>query len=404
MGAMTPRPRVSGVLAPHHSLIVVGSGPAGVAAARAYLDAGGVGMVALFTADADLPYQRPPLSKNMLSDDSRAPEVVPILDAEASLEGIEVVTGAEVVAVDVLAHTVRLAQGERGWDRLVLAPGSHPLSLTVTDRNVDVHHLRTLEDARRLHAAAKHARSAVVIGSGFVGCEVAASLAARGIGTVVVTPEQGPQRERLGARASLAILEWLSELGVVVQTGVRVTSIEAPRTVHTSDGRTHRPDLVIVAIGVAPSTEFLQGSGLTTHEGRIVVDDHMRTSMPDVWAAGDAVHAHHTRAGRALSVEHWGDALAMGQVAGRSAAGDSSARWEDPPGFWSQIGKHQLKHAAWGDGWDELSETEHTGGFTVRYGQSGKLAGVLTYGADDDYAEAAELLGRVPFSSKAPKG
>ncbi len=384
-------------LVAHHPLVVIGSGPAGLSAARSYLDAGGVGPVALLTADPDQPYQRPPLSKDMLSDHSRAPTVLPILDGPEALEGIEVITGARVADVDVLGRTVRLAHGDHGWDRLVLAPGSHPLRLPVADEQADLHHLRTLGDARRLHTAATHARSAVVIGSGFIGCEAAASLAVRGIDTVVVTPEDGPQRERLGARASRAITDWLTELGVVVHSGTEVTSVEAPRTVHTTDGRTHHPDLVLVAIGITPNTGFLEGSGLAMHEGRIVVDDHMRASMPEVWAAGDAVRAHHARAGRALAVEHWGDALTMGGIAGRSAAGDGAARWEDPPGFWSQIGEHQLKYSAWGDGWDDLVASERTGGFAVRYGRSGVLARVLTYGADDDYAEAADLLGRASF-------
>lgn len=302
----------------------------------------------------------------MLSEGSRAPGVLPVLDDPAALAGIEIVTGARVAAVDVLRHTVRVPDGEHGWGRIVLAPGTHPLPLPVADEDADVHYLRSLDDARRLHAAATHARSAVVIGSGFIGCEAAASLAFRGVDTVVVTPEDGPQRERLGARASQAISDWLTELGVVVHSGTEVTALEAPRTVHTSDGRTYHPDLILVAVGIAPSTGFLAGSGVAMHEGRIVVDDHMRTSVPDVWAAGDAVRAHHARAGRSLPVEHWGDALTMGEVAGRSAAGDRTATWQDPPGFWSEIGGRQLKYAAWGDGWDDLSVSERTGSFTIR--------------------------------------
>lgn len=399
-----PAHRPVGTTANPHSLLVIGSGPAGVSAARSYLEAGGAGPVRILTADADPPYQRPPLSKEALSDPARSPQGQSPLEGEHALDGIEVVTGARVAAVDVLEHTARVAAVEHVWERLVLAPGSHPLPFPVADPDADVHHLRTLEDARRLHAAAGHARSAIVVGSGFIGCEAAASLARRGVRTTVLTPEDGPQLERLGPRASRAIVDWLTELKVVVRTRTEVTAIEAPRTVHTGDGQTHHPDLVLVAIGIAPSTGFLGGSGLRMHERRIVVDEHMRTGASDVWAAGDAVHAHHPRAGRPLSVEHWGDALTMGEVAGRGAAGDRSARWEEPPGFWSQIGDHQLKYSAWGDGWDDLSESERTGGFTVRYGRSGMLAGVLTYGADDDYAAAADLLGREPFGRPPAAG
>lgn len=292
----------------HHGLIVIGSGPAGVTAARSYLDAGGAGSVTIFSSDPDRPYQRPPLSKEMLSEASRTPGVVPILEDPRGLDGIAVLLDRTVVAVDPLRHTVQVGGAEHTYDRLVLAPGTHPTPLPVADDGAQVHYLRTLADARALHEAAAHARTALVIGSGFVGCEAAASLAARGIATCIITPEEGPpQRDRLGDHAAEAITAWLVELGVEVVTGTAVTSIEAPHSVHTGDGRTHDPDLLVAAIGVTPSTDFLFGSGLSMYNGRIVVDDRMRCSMRDVWAAGDAALAHHARAERQLSVEHWAD-------------------------------------------------------------------------------------------------
>lgn len=382
----------------HHALVVVGSGPAGVTAARAYLDAGGDGPATVLTADVDPPYQRPPLSKEMLRETATGPHVVPILEGAQALRGIDVLLDRCVARIDPLHRTVTVGDDEHTYDRLVLAPGAHPTPLPMADEEAQVHYLRSLSDARALSETAVHARTALVIGSGFIGCEAAASLAIRGIETTLVTPEHGPQITRLGEHASRAIAGWLTGLGVHLLTDTTVTGVAAPRTVHTDDGRTHAPDLVLAAIGVTPSTDFLQGSGIAMYDGRIVVDERLRTTMRDVWAAGDAVHAHHTRAGRTLSVEHWGDASTMGAIAGRGAAGQDVA-WSDPPGFWSEIGEHQLKYSAWGDGWDDLSVTERVGGFTVRYGRDGQLAGVLTYGADDDYEAAADQLGRARFSS-----
>lgn len=293
-------------------LLIIGSGPAGVGAARGYREAGGQGRVVMVSSDTDEPYERPPLSK----DELVGPEVAgrtPLLPGPT--EDVVLHLGATVTALDLGERTAQLGEEPLTWERLVLAVGMRPRTLPVVEPGAEVHHLRTLEDARHLSRAAQRARTAVVIGSGFIGCEAAASLALRGLDTTLVTPEDGPQLDRLGAFASRALTQWLTELGVELRTGTTVTGLQAPRTVHLDDGTTLAPDLILAAIGVEPATDFLQDSGLQLHEGRVVTDDRLQAGE-GVWAAGDCARSHHHLAGRPVDVEHWGDAIAMGSWPG----------------------------------------------------------------------------------------
>ncbi|MET0998573.1 MAG: FAD/NAD(P)-binding oxidoreductase [Marmoricola sp.] len=388
---------------PHHcGLLVIGSGPGGVSAAAAYVDARGPGPVCLVSADVDQPYQRPPLSKAVLSGEE-APEVTPILEDEHALDSVDLRLSTTVAHLDLQARRVTTEDGDvLGYDRLVVATGSEPVPLPGVDPGAEVFLLRSLDHGRRLAAAAERARSAVVVGSGFIGCEAAASLAGRGVTTTLVTPESAPQATRLGEWAGEQIAGWLREAGVELRTGVQVERVTAPRRVQLDDGSTLDPDLVLAAVGVEHARPFLESSGLRIEEGRLAVDDELLTSDPHVWAAGDAALAHHGVAGRALAVEHWGDALAMGELAGRNAAcagpdgAGEAGQWSDPPGFWSEIGEHTLKYAAWGDGHERVEVVEHgDGAFTVWYADAdGELVGVLTHDRDDDYERGGELLSR----------
>lgn len=394
-----------------YPLVIVGSGPAGASAARAYLDAGGPGPVLMLTSDVDHPYERPPLSKELLRGTAEpAPTVLDGLP-----DAVELRRGVTVTRADLGVRTLWAAEEPIRFERLILALGARPVPLPDVEDDAEVHLLRSFADARRLVASAGHARSAVVVGSGFIGCEAAASLALRGVETTLVTPDEVPQQRRLGRAAGERIAEWLTGAGVTLRTGVRVSGIEAPRTIHLDDGVTLAPDLILAAVGIEPGGGLLEGTELTVHEGRIVADEHL-AAAPGVWVAGDVARAHHAVAGRPIPVEHWGDALGMGEVAGHNAArtevsvpdgaGQASAqahaatadpeslrRWEAVPGFWSTIGEHTLKHAAWGDGHEQARMVERTGGFTLWYTDAqDRVVGVLTYNADEDYERGRELV------------
>lgn len=374
-----------------NGLVVIGSGPGGARAAQAYRDAGGEHAIVLVSADRRQPYQRPPLSKEVLSGDA-AMQPTPVDDGENAWDTIEFRLGTTVTGLDVASGTVRTTDGDLAYAACVIATGSTPKPLESAADGADIHLLRSFDDATALVAAADSADTAVVIGSGFIGCEAAASLARRGVRVTLVTPEDGPQYQRLGGFAGGVIGGWLRELGIQLRTGRSVESVDAPRTVRLDDGSVLEPDLVLAALGVSPATDFLRSSGLELRDGLVVVDAHLRSSAPAVFACGDVALARNVAAGRRLAVEHWGDAEAMGAIAGANAAGGQQ-QWSDVPGFWTTIGERTLKYTAWGDGFDQIVvDQHHDGSFAVWYGKTGVTVGVLSFDDDDAYDQGMQLV------------
>jgi NADPH-dependent 2,4-dienoyl-CoA reductase/sulfur reductase-like enzyme len=374
-------------------LVVVGGGPAALEAARSYREAGADGEVVLVSGDDYLPYNRPPLSKDFLRGESHE-DALPLEDGDFYRQhGIEVRLRTWARALDTVSRTVTLSDGRTlsyGW--CILATGASPKPLPVPGgEGSGVRYLRSRQQAAQLRAAAAAARSAVVVGSGFIGCEAAASLARRGLAVTLVSMEDGPQAARLGDAASQLLREWLEEEGVSLRLGAQVEAIEDGR-VRLAGQASAEGDLVLVAGGVEPEADIAGEAGLALETGRIQVDDRMRSSAAGVLAAGDVAFAFNAAAGRHLAVEHWGEALAMGRVAGQTAAG-AEASWAEVPGFWSTIGDRTLKYAAWGDGFDDASLIDHGGGaFTVWYSREGVTVGVLTHDADHDYERGQRLI------------
>ncbi len=374
-------------------LVVIGSGPAGVAAALGYREAGGTGAVNVVSADVDLPYERPPLSKDMLRGASEPADAMLHPASFYAERGIELILGAEVCRLDWAGQEVGLRDGRAvGFASCILATGATPIKPPIPGADLpNVYVLRSQRDGTRLRDAAGRASRAVVAGSGFIGCEAAASLAKRGLAVTLITDEDRPHQARLGGWVADRITDWLQEQGVQVVTGDGLAEITNDG-VRTASGRVFVAELVLLATGVRPQIALATDGGLRVEQGRVRADASMRTSVADVYAVGDAALATHARAGRAVAVEHWGDALTMGEIAGRSAAGES-AEWSQAPGFWSTIGDHTMKHSAWGDGYDEVLVDEGSGeGFTVWYSRAGRVVGVLTHQADDDYEHGQQLV------------
>ncbi|MGZ4175623.1 MAG: NAD(P)/FAD-dependent oxidoreductase [Solirubrobacteraceae bacterium] len=375
-------------------LVLIGGGPAGLAAARSYREAGGEGPVAIVTDEHRMPYRRPPLTKELLRGEL-AEDELPIEDEAWLAEQRISLVGGRAVALDPGRRQITLSGGRSlRYESCVLATGAEPTRLLVPGSDDPaVRVLRSLDHVRELEHRLVPGAEAVVIGSGFIGCEIAASLRRRGHPVTLVSDEPAPNCGRLGDEAGRELGRWLAAEGVTLLLDLPVDAIErhgGRLEVRAGAHRVGAP-VVIMATGVAPRGELLDGR-MSLEGGAVPVDSAMRSELPGVLAAGDVCIAFNDAAGRRLRVEHWGDALAQGAIAGRTAAGEQAA-WRDVPGFWSTIGRRTLKYAAWGDGYDEVRfEPRDGGAFTACYGRAGRVVGVLAHDCDDAYERGRELI------------
>jgi 3-phenylpropionate/trans-cinnamate dioxygenase ferredoxin reductase component len=208
----------------------------------------------------------------------------------------------------------------------------------------------------------------------------------RGAEVTLASHERSPQRRRLGTEVGERIEGWLRGFGVDLRLGVGIAGVERNDdgfVVNLDEGEALDTGTVLFATGVRPRIQLASEAGLEVEHG-VITDSSMRASAPGIYAVGDVAQAYNASAGRHLSVEHWGDALEHGRIAGLVIAGREAA-WSSTPGFWSTIGDKTLKYSAWGDGWDEQIFEDDGEVFTVWYGKEGVLVGVLSHGKDDDY-------------------
>jgi 3-phenylpropionate/trans-cinnamate dioxygenase ferredoxin reductase subunit len=383
-------------------VVIVGAGPSGLATARAYRENGGRGRVIMLTPEPYAPYNRPPLTREYLRG-AASREDLPLEGHDWYEEnGVELrlVTGAD--AIDRERRIVTTDEGEElPYDVCVLATGSAPIRLPVPGGDdPDILTMRTIENSTRLQNRVGEGDRAVVVGSGFIGCEAAASLSLRGAEVTLISLEESPQRERLGYEVGERIEGWLRDYGVDLRLGARIGGIERKDggyTLGLEDGSQVDTGTVLFGTGVAPRIRLASEAGLEVDHG-IITDSSMRTSAPGIFAVGDIAQVYNESAGRHLSVEHWGDALEHARIAGTVIAG-SEAAWSKAPGFWSTIGDKTLKYWAWGDGWDVQFFEDKGEGFTVWYGKEGTLVGVLSHETDEDYESGRGPIERgEPFS------
>lgn len=379
-------------------IVIVGAGPAGLATARAYRGHGGRGEVVVLGEEQIPPYERPPLTKGFLRGELDASELSIEPEQWFARNDVELRLGVNVSAIDPAAGSVTCERGELEADAIVLATGSEPTRPALAGMDdPSVLTMRTRADSERIRERAGRGVRMLVLGTGFIGCEIAASLAMLGANVTLVGEEQLPQATRLGEHVASRIAGWLEELGVILRLGTRIRSVRDGRELELCGGARLQAEHVVLGMGVRPRGGLAERAGLAMSDGAIEVDEQMRArgAAGRVLAVGDVAFAENARAGRRLRVEHWGDALGQGAVAGRVLAGED-ARWESVPGFWSTIGRHTLKYAAWGDGYAQARLSEHPGGaFSVAYvDRNGALVSVLSHDRDADYERGRELIGR----------
>ncbi len=311
----------------HADLVVIGGGPAGLAAARGYRDAGGGGDVLVLAREPRPPYRRPPLTKDYLRHELDAAELYLEPPEWFATQGVTLATGVEAVALDPDARLVHTGNGDPvSFEHCVLATGSRPKRPDLPGAgDPAVRTVRTVEDSDVLREL-EPGHQAIVVGSGFIGCEAAVSLAMRAVEVELVTDEEQPQAARLGDEVGEVLAGWLREAGVSLRLGRPVEAIEpGGQGVTLEGGARLRASTVVLALGVEPDIAVGADAGLEVDRGRLCCDASARTSADGVLAAGDAARLFNPLAGRHLNVEHWGEALAQGELAGRTAAGSDGS-------------------------------------------------------------------------------
>ena len=384
--------------------LIVGGGQAGARAAEALREEGAAGALVVLSADRDRPYNRPPLSKDFLRGETKRDDVFIHPPDWAEAHDVDLRLGVTAKSLDVAAKTVTLADGGvLHFERLLLATGSEPRRLPVPGAELDgVFLLRTLEDSERIKRAAEGKRRAVMIGGGFIGTEVAASLKQKGLDTSVVAREHVLWEHLFGAELARAFHRKLEGKGVQIVNRDTVERIEGngrAQRVVTKGGRTLDCDLVVMGVGAAPRLELAEGTPLKVDKG-IVTDQFLQTSEPGIYAAGDIARFYSPLYERHLRVEHWDVADKHGHLAGtnmaREAAGHPERReaFDEPPYFFSDLFDLAMEYLGHNEGWDDTvvrgdSKADKLTGFYLR---EGRVVAALFINRNEDVEPTKRLI------------
>lgn len=379
-------------------LVVIGASYAGVQAAATAREVGYAAPITLISNDPDFPYQRPPLSKGLLL--GKATEAQLMLRGERffASQGMELMLARQVMSIDRQACRVRLSDGAHyPYDALILATGSRARPLQIPGADLQgVHYLRSLTDARELHAQLQGANSVVVIGGGFIGLEVASAAAT--LGKAVTILEAAPRLLQRGVSRVVAdhLLDLHRSKGVLVVPDAQIECFRGhagrAASVRYNDGRSIDCDLVVVGVGGLPNEELARECGLPC-DGGIVVDEFGRTSDPRIFAAGDCTNHPSRFAGRRLRLESVQNALDQGRATGSTAAGRAVA-YASVPRFWSDQYESKLQMVGL-----SLDHTFHVvrgspadGRFSVLLYRGEQLVGIDSVNSAADHVAGRKLL------------
>lgn len=384
-------------------IVIVGAGAAGTAAAEMLRRCAFDGTVTVIDDDSGSPYDRPNLSKDYLA--GNAPEEwIPIRpDGFYAEHKIELVRG-RATKLDVRAKRVDVeSHAPISYDALLLATGADPVRLDTAGGDLPhVHYLRTLRDSRAIIAATSDKKRAVVIGSSFIGLEVAASLRTRGLAVDVVAPEKTPLGRVLGDELGTFIRSLHEEKGVVFHLGHTAQRIERDAVI-LDDGTRIAAELVVIGVGVRPRLALAEQAGLTIDRG-VVVDEHLESSAEGVYAAGDIARWPDPHSGERIRVEHWVVAERQGQTAARNILG-ARERFDQVPFFWSAHYDVSINYIGHAQQWDRVSvdgdAAKHD--VAVRFMSNGRLLALATLFRDEEsLREEIEMERRVtPAASTA---
>lgn len=353
----------------NNPFVIVGGGLAAGKAVEALRASGYDGPVIVYGDEQHRPYERPPLSKDFLLGKAEleaafvhAPEWYDEHDVDLRL-------GTTVSGLDLGTHKVLTGSTNQAYDKLLIATGASPRRLAMADvSGAPAVYLRTIEDSIRIKSSFTTGGRIVIIGAGWIGLEVASAARNAGADVTVLETLDLPLLRVLGPEIAEVFADLHRDHGVDLRLGIEVAAIEKAgerSVVRLGDGSTLEADLIVVGIGVSPNTALAEAAGLRTDNG-IVVDEHLRTSDPDVFAAGDVASAQHPLLGRRIRVEHWDTAIGQGEVSARNMAGQDLAYDRLPYFFTDQYDLGMEYVGSVGpDGYDEVVVRGDTKGSRV---------------------------------------
>jgi 3-phenylpropionate/trans-cinnamate dioxygenase ferredoxin reductase component len=339
------------------TFVIAGASLAGAKAAEALREEGFEGRVVLIGAEQERPYERPPLSKDYLRGETERSKTYVHEQGFYAENEIELRTGTAASSIDATRSEVVLESGERiRFDRLLLATGAAPRRLRAPGAELQgIYYLRELSDSDAIRERLQDGGKLVVIGAGWIGAEVAASARQKGLEVTVLHHGSVPLERVLGQKLGAVYRDVHHDHGVQLLAYTGLAAFEGNRSVErvrTEDGRTIDCDFVVVGVGVTPRTELAESAGLAIDNG-VVVNEHLETSRPGVFAAGDVANAHHPFYGRPIRVEHWANALHQGPAAARNMLGRGTA-YERLPYFFSDQYEMSMEYTGYAISWDEL--------------------------------------------------
>jgi NADPH-dependent 2,4-dienoyl-CoA reductase/sulfur reductase-like enzyme len=375
------------------SIAVAGAGLAGLQTVTALRAGGFTGSITMVGAEPHQPYDRPPLSKAVLlgdADDTTLPADWAALDVELRLDCRATALQAGALGGGVLATDL----GDLPFDGLVLACGSLPVVLPGTDHFAHVRTLRTIDDSRRLRDALRPGTNVIIVGAGWIGAEVATAAARAGCAVHVIEALPAPLAAALPIEIGAHTAGWYAQAGIELTTDARVRAVDR-EAVLLSDGRTLDADLILVAIGVRPATDWLAGTGIARNgAGAVVTDAHLRTALSSVYAVGDCAAWPSRRYGQRLHVEHWDLALRAPSVAAMNLLGGEQT-YDPVPYFWSEQFGRMVQYAGhWPAGTRVVwrGDPDRTDGWTVCWLSGDRLVAVLAVDRPRDLVQGRRVM------------
>jgi len=386
----------------HYKYLIIGGGLAGDGATRGIRELDAEGSIGMISMEPDPPYMRPNLSKGLWK--GRPVEKI----WRKTEERAELHLNRKATQLDPNKKTVRDDQGdEYTYDKLLIATGGSPNHLPL--ENEDITYYRSFQDYKHLRAMTEQGDHFVVIGGSFIGSELAAALTIVGKKVTMIFPGEAISENIFPSDLALFINDYYRQKGVEVLTGDTVASVQKEGNrimVRTGSGRAIEADGVVAGIGVHPNLDLAKEAGLTIDDG-IVVNDRLETSVPDIYAAGDAANFFHSALGKRTRVEHEDNAVAMGKVAGRNMAG-ASETYTHIPMFYSDL--FELGYEAVGEMSSKMEtiadwQEEPFKKGVVYYMDDGRVRGVLLWNVWKKVDDARALIKEAgPFNEKDLKG